>query len=47
MFSALQEPDGARPQIHANMPEQEALDLLTIGLADRRLGNAVRTGRIV
>jgi uncharacterized protein (TIGR02391 family) len=46
MFSAYRNPTAHVPKTYANMPEQEALDLLTIAsLLHRRLDNAIRTQR--
>jgi len=46
MFSAYRNTTAHVPRIYANMPELEALDLLTIAsLLHRRLDNAVRTQR--
>jgi uncharacterized protein (TIGR02391 family) len=46
MFSAYRNTTAHVPKIYANMPELEALDLLTIAsLLHRRLDNAVRTQR--
>jgi len=46
MFSAYRNTTAHVPKIYANMPEIEAMDLLTIAsLLHRRLDNAVRTHR--